>query len=88
VVTAAHCVDGWVDVTYTKRLDVPVRCDPTEYFVRWESELCKMYSLYKSNFNCINESVHNSSYFLYFSNVPSKSVGEYIALMVWRKIQY
>ena len=63
-------------------------CDPTEYRVRWEYELCKMYVLYRSNFNHINKSVHNSSYFLNFVYVPTKIVGEYIALTVCRKIQY
>ena len=66
VVTAAHCVDGSVDVTGTKRLEGLVKCRSTEYRVRWDCELCKMYPLYRSNFNRINKSHHNSSYFLYF----------------------
>jgi len=53
VVTAAHCVDGWVDVTCTKRLDVPVRNETTEYIVTWEYEMCKMYPVYRINFNHI-----------------------------------
>jgi len=48
VVTAGHCVDGWVDVTGTERREGWVKCGPTEYWVRWEYELWEMYSLYRS----------------------------------------